>query len=154
MRRALQGLLGALTRWLPQAGVMHAAVSHFLKVTRSYWPGLFPCYDQPALPKTNNDLEQLFGSHRHHERRANGHKAPAPGTVVRGRVRLIAAAATRLRSRPGSELAPRSLIAWRTLRAEVQQRRMRRVEARRFRRSPHAYLRALERLLLKPVLLP
>jgi hypothetical protein len=28
------------------------------KVTASYWPGLFHCYDDADLPRTNNDLEQ------------------------------------------------------------------------------------------------
>ncbi len=32
--------------------------THFYKVTRSYWRGLFHCYDVPDLPRTNNDLEQ------------------------------------------------------------------------------------------------
>ena len=44
----------------------------FYKVTRSYWRGLFHCYDMPEVPRTNNDLEQYFGTARHHERRATG----------------------------------------------------------------------------------
>jgi len=46
---------------------------------RSYWPGLFHCYDVPELPRTDNDLEQLLGSHRYHERRASGRKVASPG---------------------------------------------------------------------------
>ena len=53
-----------------------------------------PCYDVADLPRTNNDLEQFFGSYRYHERRCSGRKVACPGTVVRGSVRLIAAAAT------------------------------------------------------------
>ena len=41
---------------------------HFLKVTKSYRPGLFKCYESSDLPRTNNDLEHAFGSHRYHER--------------------------------------------------------------------------------------
>lgn len=41
----------------------------FRKVTASYFPGLFHCYDVAGLPRTNNDLEQYFGSARYHERR-------------------------------------------------------------------------------------
>src|SRR5262249_31707322 len=51
-----------------------AGLRHFLKVTRSYWPGLFACYKTSDLPRTNNDLEQAFGSHRYHERRASGRR--------------------------------------------------------------------------------
>jgi len=47
---------------------------HFLKVTKSYWPGLFGCYTSSDLPRTNNDLEHAFGSHRYHERRASGRR--------------------------------------------------------------------------------
>ena len=66
------------------AGRLAPAVGHFVKVTRSYWPGLFACYDTADLPRTNNDLEQFFGAHRYHERRASGRKTACAGTVVRG----------------------------------------------------------------------
>src|ERR671929_1727683 len=39
-------------------GPLEEALSHFLKVTRSYRNGLFHCYDDAAIPRTNNDLEQ------------------------------------------------------------------------------------------------
>jgi hypothetical protein len=29
-------------------------------VSRSYWPGLFHCYEVPGLPRTNNELESHF----------------------------------------------------------------------------------------------
>ena len=65
-------------------------------MARSYRPGLFHCYAVADLPRTNNDLEPLFGSQRYHERRATGRKTASPGTVLRGVVRLIAATGTRL----------------------------------------------------------
>ena len=47
-----------------EAGTLSGAVSLFLKVTKSYWKGLFCCYRFPegVLPRTNNDLEHHFGS--------------------------------------------------------------------------------------------
>jgi hypothetical protein len=42
-------------------GPLEAALTHFLKVTRNYRAGLFHCYDDPSIPRTNNDLEQYFG---------------------------------------------------------------------------------------------
>ena len=33
---------------------------HLNKVSLSYWPGLFHCYDLEDLPRTNNDLESHF----------------------------------------------------------------------------------------------
>ena len=65
-----------------------------LKVTKSYWKGLFRCYRFPDLPRTNNDLEHCLGSARYHERRASGRRNASPAMVVRGSVRVVAALAT------------------------------------------------------------
>lgn len=37
-----------------------AFASHLHKVSTSYWPGLFHCYDIQDLPRTNNTLESHF----------------------------------------------------------------------------------------------
>src|SRR5262245_52645287 len=97
VQRRLRGLLGALTRHQAAAGTLAPALGHFLKVSRSYWPGLFHCYSVPDLPRTNNDLEQFFGAHRYHARRATGRKVASPALVLTGSVRVVAAAATRIR---------------------------------------------------------
>lgn len=151
VRRRLGGLLGAMSRHRPGAGKLAAAADHFLKVTASYWPGLFHCYGVADLPRTNNDLEHLFGSSRHHERRCTGRKAASPAMVLRGPVRVIAAAATRLRPVTGPELAPADVGAWLNLRAGLDERREARKQRCRFRRDPAGYLRRLEEL-IKPTL--
>ncbi|MCA1694339.1 MAG: ISNCY family transposase, partial [Actinobacteria bacterium] len=97
VKASYRGLLGSMARNAGRAGSLSGALGQFRKVTRSYWPGLFPCYDVADLPRTDNDLEQLFGAHRYHERRCSGRKVASPGLVVRGSVRLPAALATRLR---------------------------------------------------------
>ena len=61
MKARYRGLLGAMARNAGRAGGLAGALGHFRKVTRSYWPGLFHGYDVAELPRTNNDLEQLFG---------------------------------------------------------------------------------------------
>ena len=137
-----------------KAGQLKSAITHFLKVTDRYWPGLFHCYDVPDLPRTNNDLEQLFGSTRHHERRCTGRKAASPSLVLRGSVRIVAGLGTRAHSFQGSELAPENLETWQTLRAGLETRRHTRVLRQRFRRNPQAYLRQLEARLLKRTLPP
>jgi hypothetical protein len=102
------------------------------------------------LPRTNNDLEQFFGSHRSHERRARGRKVASPGLVVRGSVRVVAAAATRLHGPVhGADLAPSDLGAWRKLRAGLERRQEVRAQGRRFRHDPRAYLQKLEDALIK-----
>ena len=119
-------------------------MDHFLKVSRSYWPGLFACYGTPELPRTNNDLEQAFGSHRYHERRATGRKGASPGLVLRGAARLVAGLATRAGAGTVADLAAADGERWQQLRAEMELRRQRRVERRRFRRDPDGYLKDLE----------
>ena len=59
--------MGMMMRDRHKTGELTTAIEHFVKVTRSYWPGFFHCYDLSGLPRTNNDLEQFFGSHRYHE---------------------------------------------------------------------------------------
>ncbi len=125
-------------------GTLAPAVDQFLKVTASYAPQLFHCYDVADLPRTNNDLEQSFGAARYHERRATGRKGASPSLVVRGAVRLVAAAATRLRRFDATELRPADLERWRELRGQLAGRQAARRALRRFRRDPDAYLAALE----------
>jgi hypothetical protein len=95
-RRQYRALLATMSRERASVGALEPAVAHFLKVTKSYWRGLFHCYEIAGLPRTNNELEQTFGAVRHAERRATGRKSASPGMVVRGAVRVIAALATRL----------------------------------------------------------
>jgi hypothetical protein len=154
VKASYRGLLGAMARHAERAGDVSGWLGQFRKVTRSYWPGLFHCYDVADLPRTNNDLEQLFGSHRYHERRSSGRKVASPGLVVRGSVRLPAGLATRLRGEVRSEdLTPSDLSAWRELRAGLGRRQAVRAQGRRFRRDPAAYLQELEDALIKETLL-
>ena len=144
VQRRLRGLLGALTRHQATAKTLAPALAHFRKVSRSYWPGLFHCYDVPELPRTNNALEQFFGAHRYHERRATGRKVASPALVLRGAVRVVAAAATRLQSFSAQDLAPQEREGWQTLRRGLTIRRQHRTLRLRFRRDPAAYLAKLE----------
>jgi hypothetical protein len=147
VRQRLGGLLGAMARHRHRAGRLAGAVGHFLKVSRSYWPGLFACYDTQGVPRTNNGLEQLFGSQRYHERRASGRKAGSPALVLRGAARVVAAVATRQRAFTADDLAQADRGEWARLRRELDERRQRRTQRRRFRRDPDGYLRQLEDLL-------
>lgn len=144
VQRRFDGLLAAMHRHRHKTGTLADAAGHFRKVVRSYRPGLFHCYAVPDLPRTNNDLEQLFGAQRYHERRACGRKVASPATVLRGEVRLIAATATRLRPVAARELGRVSREAWTDLRRRLDQRRHPRTLRTRFRRDPDTYLAALE----------
>jgi hypothetical protein len=72
--------------------------------------------------------------------------------VVRGSVRLVAAAATRTRTVEPGDLVPSDLAAWRALRASLERRRTVRTLGRRFRRDPDGYLRSLEDSLINQIL--
>jgi hypothetical protein len=143
-RRQLGGLLGAMIRHRSAVGKLAGAVDHFVKVSRSYWPGLFACYEVADVPRTNNALEQSFGSYRYHERRVSGKKVASPALVLRGAARIVAAIATRLKPERERDLIGADRTAWQAKRAELAERRQRRIERRRFRQDPHAYLRNLE----------
>jgi hypothetical protein len=152
VQRRFDGLAAAMAHHRASAGDLVGAVDHFLKVTRSYRSGLFHCYAVPDLPRTNNGLEQLFGSQRYHERRATGRKMASPAAVLRGEVRLIAATATRLHPPTARDLGQVSRERWRDLRQRLDQRRQARTLRTRFRRDPGAYLAALEHQACQPAL--
>jgi hypothetical protein len=152
VQRRFNGLAAAMARHRCLAGRLAEAVDHFCKAARSYRPGLFHCYAVPDLPRTNNALEQLFGSQRYHERRATGRKMASPAAVLRGEVRLIAATATRLHPLTARELGRVSQERWRDLRQRLDQRRHARTLRTRFRRNPAVYLATLEHQACQPAL--
>jgi len=94
VRRRYRGFLRDVARHATHAGKFKPAVKHFLKVTKSYWPGLFHCYDVPGLPRTNNALAQRLGSTQCHERRCTGRNVASPSVVLRGSVRIVAGLGT------------------------------------------------------------
>jgi hypothetical protein len=152
VRSELRTLLYEMRQAQDELGTLASAVSHFRAVSLSHWSGLFRCYEIPDVPRTNNALEQFFGSARYHERRASGRKVASPGLVVRGAVRIVAAVACQGRQFVAADLRPQNLQAWRDLRASLERRQETRRRQLRFRRDPDAYLAALESALLKPSL--
>jgi len=156
VRRRLVQLLVRMRKAAATTGEpsVRAGLKQFLKVTKSYWPGLFACYDSADLPRTNNDLEHTFGSHRYHERRSSGRRRASPGLVVMGSARMVSGLATRLRPEEGLALRPGYVEKWQGLRAKLEQRREARRKQRRFRHDPAAYLATLEQQCLQLLLLP
>jgi hypothetical protein len=152
-RRTVQRRFGRVLQTIGlvkgRLGGLKEPLNHFLKVTRSYRSGLFHCYEQPNLPRTNNDLEHLFGQHRHHERRATGRKRAPLSLVLRGSARLVAGVATLLRPYSADDLVLRDTARWRQLRSSIRQRFALRAQGLRFRRDPASYLAQLEERALK-----
>lgn len=154
MRGHFEQLLQQIEQDKEQAGSLSFGIDHFLKVTRSYAPGLFHCYELAGLPRTNNDLEQLFGRWRHHQRRCTGRKVAPASLVVRGAVQIVAAIATQMRSFTADDLSTVSLAAWQTVRTDLNCRQQKRNQQRYFRRSPATYLANLEQKFLQLALPP
>lgn len=154
VRERLEQLLQRMEQNKAQAGNLASGIEHFLKVTHSYAPGLFHCYDLTGLPRTNNDLEQLFGRWRHHHRRCTGRKVAPASLVVRGSVQIVAAIATQGRSFTADHLATVSIAAWRSVRTDLNHHQQKRNQQRHFRRSPDTYLANLEQKFLQLALPP
>jgi hypothetical protein len=154
LQQEYEQLLTTMTQQQELLGALAPAVGHFCKVTQSYWDGLFRCYQVKDLPRTNNALEQYFGTARHVERRITGRKGASPTLVVRGSVRVVAAGASRLGSFSAADLRPTDVAAWQGLRDSLHYRHEARRRQLRFRRDPHAYLTALEHRLLTASLPP
>jgi hypothetical protein len=147
VRRQYQRWVGQLERSCRGAAMsapLREAAAHFIKVTRSYGEGLFHCYRIANLPRTNNALEQAFGSLRYHERRASGRKVASPSLVLNGCVRMATAAATRTRIVTRDMLASVPPARWRATRADLERRRQARCLRFRFRKNPSKYLAGLE----------
>jgi hypothetical protein len=56
---------------------------HLDTVSRSYWPGLFHCYEVPGLPRTNNELESHFRETRRRLLRTTGQQGQTQRTLQR-----------------------------------------------------------------------
>jgi hypothetical protein len=147
VRQQYQSLLDEMRQEITVSEPLQQMVTTFLKVTDSYWAGLFSCYEVADLPRTNNDLEHTFGSVRYHERRTTSRKQASPGLVIRGAVRMVASVASQRYLFSGPDLQPCDLRRWRTLRHQVESRQEARRQQYRFRKVPVEYLSALEKKL-------
>lgn len=148
----LSRLLNEMEQQKARVGELKDGIDHFLKVTRSYWSGLFHCYEVEGLPRTNNDLEHVFGQLRHHQRRVTGRKVAPASLVLRGAVRLIAVVATRIKPFTVKEFAAISSDSWQNVRSELRKHHSKRLQQRRFRRDSDSYLLELEVKFLQLVL--
>ena len=134
---------------LAALGPLAEAFEHFCHITDNFAAGLFRCYDIAGLPRTNNDLEHCFGVARVHERRATGRRGAIPGVVVRGSVRVMAAVTSKEQVFSVEELCPKGYQRWRELRRQLRLREEAHRQQWRFRKTPAAYLAAIEARLLQ-----
>jgi hypothetical protein len=79
----LRGYLDTVQRWPHVTLPLYQFGLHLDTVSRSYWPGLFHCYDVPGLPRTNNELESRFRDTRRRLLRTTGQKGFTQRTLQR-----------------------------------------------------------------------
>jgi hypothetical protein len=110
---------------------------HLDKVSRSYWSGLFHCYDVPGLPRTNNELESRFRDTGRRLLRTTGQKGQTQRTLQRqGAWELLPRPPTEaklldaLRQTPSEDLAQeRQRFAVHRQRFRLQSRSLRQTQA-------------------------
>lgn len=72
--RELAQLLGWLADQSELSEWQQKVRTHLSKVSERYWSGLFVCYELEGVPRTNNELEGLFGATRRRIRQQSGAK--------------------------------------------------------------------------------
>jgi Transposase, Mutator family len=70
----LRGYLGSLLDHDGESKLLADFASHLNKVSQSYWPGLFHCYEVEGLARTNNALDSHFRDTQHRLWRTTGQK--------------------------------------------------------------------------------
>jgi hypothetical protein len=121
-------------------------LAHFLHVTTNMSPRLFQCYDQDALPRTNNDLEGFIRSVKTRYRRISGRKNWNRYLIRYGaRVAFYEARARTDELEPMTDRMRRvRAYRWRQGRAEQTERQQEQLKQYRVRHRRDAYLADLE----------
>lgn len=78
VRAEMEALLAAFPRQPRYPRAQSAFLSAWQRLWRTWGPELLYCYDIPALPPDNLQLEGFFGSLRRHQRRISGGASTRP----------------------------------------------------------------------------
>ena len=99
---------------------------HLHKVSTSYWPGLFHCYDIEGLPRTNNDLESHFRDTQRRLLRTTGQKGQTRRALQRtGAGELLPRPPTEARCLAALREVPKEQLAQERQRLRRHQQRFR-----------------------------
>jgi hypothetical protein len=130
---------GRVSDWLREP-VLHVGV-----VLRRLSAGLYHCYDLPALPRTDNALEQFYRRVKTEQRRITGRKR-ADAFVVRvgGFAVYATASSATAEDVIRQQLALVPAVDWQQQRALLRQTQARQTKMHRFRLRRAAYLTDLE----------
>jgi Transposase, Mutator family len=133
----LRGYLDTVQRPPELPPILETFARHLNTVSRSYWPGLFYCYEVPGLPRTNNELESHFRETRRRLLRTTGQQGQTQRTLQRqGAWELLPHPPTEAKLReafsqtPSEDLAQeRQRVAAHRQRFRLQRRSLRQTQA-------------------------
>jgi hypothetical protein len=74
VKQAVDGYLADLTTRTTHDTEDQLVADHINQIFRSFWWGLFTCYDVEGLPRTNNELERFIRQIKMGYRRVSGRK--------------------------------------------------------------------------------
>lgn len=130
---------GAIPAWLREP------IAHLETVSRRLGEGLYPCYDAPGLPRTNNATEQFSRQVKASERRTTGRRRSDTFVVRVGEFAIYAVAARAFSEATlNAQLVGVSAADWRRERATLRANQERQTQMRRFHLHREAYLADLE----------
>src|SRR5262249_45358649 len=81
--RQLRDYLDTVQRQPKSTPTLEAFGRHLDLVSRSYWPGLFHCYNVRGLPRTNNEVEGPFRGRRRRRQGTRGQAGETQGLPQR-----------------------------------------------------------------------
>jgi hypothetical protein len=120
-------------------------VRHIGIVLRRLGDGLYQCYDVPALPRTDNALEQFYRRIKTEQRRITGRKRSDAFIVRVGGFAVYATAASgTAESALCLQLATVPAVAWQQQRRHLHQTQLRQTKMRSFHLHRATYLADLE----------
>jgi hypothetical protein len=124
---------------------LRGPVGHMVIVLRRLGDGLYHCYDVPALPRTDNALEQFYRRVKSQQRRITGRKR-ADAFVVRvgGFAVYATASSDTTEADLRRQLARVPAVAWQQERARLRANQLRQTKMHRFQLHRATYLADLE----------
>jgi hypothetical protein len=124
---------------------LRPAIERFCAVLEHFGDHLYPCYDIPGLPRTNNALEQFYRRVKATERRITGHRRSDNFVVRMGGFAAYALATDHVDEADLlSALAHVPASDWLAERQTLRTIQERQTQMRRFRLHRDAYLADLE----------
>lgn len=142
VRDRLNAYLDRLDRRTDLSAPLIEFREHLRALTERYAPGLFHCYDIPGLPRTNNDLESVFGRARRQTLRTSGPHHAQQRLHEEGAWLLFDLVSNEHEQL--DRLQRVSLDDWREEQQRIREHRATFTDDRRFRREPSGYLAELE----------